>query len=375
MEKNLKILEDAKIQLENYRKNQKSWNDLSYKKFNYEKNYYTDKNSLKRYKVIKAVQYDLRQDDEIFLKFLFEQEIKKHEKETFQGINDSINLVAFLLSKFKNLENVWLFIKAKIANFDTICGFDLEYLVSAGLNRTIDYVKNSDNKLKKKFLSFEEIFSKLSEKSIDEWEKKKTDDYSSKINNNDLLQLAELSLIFEEFEEVKKFLKEWENTQEKTEKTLDKLDSYYFQMNDIKGLIDIKTKLLDYKKTDWEKTYYLISLAELYIKDNNPIKAWELLNIIDSYFKKFDDWKETGLGRFTMEVALDASINLKDNRKLALEIFNWVDNKFTQMKNLSINLFEKAKIAVKLLELNDRENYYQKLYNREYKKILKMREK
>ncbi|MBC7476036.1 MAG: hypothetical protein H7263_17270 [Candidatus Sericytochromatia bacterium] len=143
-------------------------------------------------------------------------------------------------------------------------------------------------------------------------------------------------------------------------------------MDDIKGLIEITTSLLEYKKTDWEKTSFLIYLSELYLKEHNLIKAWDILNIIDSYLKKFDGWEETGLGRSVMDVALDTCMNLKDNRKLALEIFNWIDKKFEQMKNISVSLFEKAIIAAKLLELNDREDYYQKIYDTEHQKILKM---
>jgi hypothetical protein len=66
--------------------------------------------------------------------------IKTHRDEE-GGMSDEIRLSGFLLYKIGNVEDAPLLWEAKRANFDTFCGFDVQMLVGAGVEETLDYLK------------------------------------------------------------------------------------------------------------------------------------------------------------------------------------------------------------------------------------------
>jgi hypothetical protein len=61
------------------------------------------------------------------------------------GMSDDIRLCAFVLYKIANVEDVPLLWEAKTANFDTFCGLDIQMLVGAGVDQTLDYLKTLGN--------------------------------------------------------------------------------------------------------------------------------------------------------------------------------------------------------------------------------------
>lgn len=109
-----------------------------------------DKNSAKRGVLLAALRNDLRGSDEAIVVEFFKQEIEERKA----GVSDtleSIYLCAYLLSKFKNPGNVWLFVEAKTIDFDISSMMDGAFLVSAGIPETYNYVDGSNHKLKSKF--------------------------------------------------------------------------------------------------------------------------------------------------------------------------------------------------------------------------------
>jgi hypothetical protein len=50
---------------------------------------------------------------------------------------------AFLLWRVGDLRDVILLWRAKNIDFDTACGFDIQFLTGAGLNQTIEYLESS----------------------------------------------------------------------------------------------------------------------------------------------------------------------------------------------------------------------------------------
>ena len=67
--------------------------------------------------------------------------IKSHRDEE-AGMSDEIRLSAFMLYKIGNVEHAPLLWDAKQANFDTFCGLDVQLLVGAGVEETLDYLKS-----------------------------------------------------------------------------------------------------------------------------------------------------------------------------------------------------------------------------------------
>lgn len=103
----------------------------------------TDPRERDRMQLAWALQYDARAQDGELLRHALEQEIEWREVAPFQGIGETLEILACLVARERRVEDVWLLARAKLANFDTDCGFDREHLVAGGVAATLAYVRGS----------------------------------------------------------------------------------------------------------------------------------------------------------------------------------------------------------------------------------------
>jgi hypothetical protein len=89
--------------------------------------------------VLEELRRTLSPGDRSLLRFLLEQEIAYHK--TAWGIFESIRLCGFLLFVLAQVEDVALLWEAKTTSFDTMCGFDTQFLVGAGVAPTLAYLQ------------------------------------------------------------------------------------------------------------------------------------------------------------------------------------------------------------------------------------------
>ncbi|BCL79048.1 hypothetical protein ccbrp13_70990 [Ktedonobacteria bacterium brp13] len=98
-----------------------------------------DQHARFRVAVLGELQKTLSPGDRSLLRFLLEQEIAYHE--SAWGIFESIRLCGFLLSVLAHVDDVRLLWEAKTTSFDTMCGFDVQFLVGAGVAPTLSYLQ------------------------------------------------------------------------------------------------------------------------------------------------------------------------------------------------------------------------------------------
>ncbi|SRR5579884_1412395 len=98
-----------------------------------------------RARVLDALQNTLSLKDRPLVRFLMEQEIACHQDEV-ETDSDSIHHCGFLLFLLGQLEDVELLWRAKRASFDTWCGFDIQFLVGAGVAPTLSYLQDIQEK-------------------------------------------------------------------------------------------------------------------------------------------------------------------------------------------------------------------------------------
>lgn len=176
-------------------------NKLGLESFTYserrnEEGAFYDANSINRYRLLIALQLERRDDDDVLLRFLFNQEILAHQRADFQGVFNSIKLNAFLLARFNCVDDLPLFIAACSANFDTQFEFNSKYFLWNGLQVSFDFVMCLDSDSKEFF------YSKVGDSLLncvytdDEMERWKIG----------MQQLYPIGLSFEDFEEEFYFL-------------------------------------------------------------------------------------------------------------------------------------------------------------------------
>ncbi|MFD7417899.1 hypothetical protein [Kitasatospora purpeofusca] len=78
-----------------------------------------------------------------FARYLLAQETESHGHSW--GFRHSIELAALLVAEERRTEDVWLLWNAVCRSFDTWCGLPHRLLLSAGVARTVEYVRSSEH--------------------------------------------------------------------------------------------------------------------------------------------------------------------------------------------------------------------------------------
>lgn len=90
--------------------------------------------------VLEEVQQTLVPGDRALLCFILEQEMRACIHEGGGEYFENLYWAGFLLSLVADVEDVHLLWRAKTLDFDTWSGFDVQFLVGAGVSRTLSYL-------------------------------------------------------------------------------------------------------------------------------------------------------------------------------------------------------------------------------------------
>jgi hypothetical protein len=89
-----------------------------------------------RFRTTRGLLATFAPDDHAFATFLFDEETKNHHGGD-QGLTDTLRLLGLMLYRCGRLDDLPRLWRAKTANFDTQCGFDVQFVVGAGVEATI----------------------------------------------------------------------------------------------------------------------------------------------------------------------------------------------------------------------------------------------
>jgi hypothetical protein len=164
----MQLIVNYQKQLDLVRQNPDLLNDYQFDKDTPSSNHY------QRLRLNIALYNDLQPSDYEIAKFLFMEESKwRTAPAPKDGEVDNLYFSAFILSLFKNPENIWIYHATKNIDFDGSIGFDGEYLVAAGIEKTYAYLETTDHIHKKNLLEYigeTADTCNYSQEEIDEWE-------------------------------------------------------------------------------------------------------------------------------------------------------------------------------------------------------------
>lgn len=353
-------IQDITNNLDIIRKSKDLWSEFKYSE---------PDNYKKRYALAIALQYDYNPDDLELVRFLMENEVKSRENDPYQGIGNTLTLISYLLAKFKRPENVWLFEKAKCANFDTYCGYESEFIFSAGVEATCKYLESCEiteingylypNKDNLRSLFTEDHINKFLNR-IKLW-------YPDNIKDESTESLFGRAIEFNNFAEGERLFRllEEEETNEQ---------SLYYYAKSIKRYdkaIYYQTKLLKKANNGWDRVSALYNIAYMYCLNMEYISAYKTAMKWDKMLVDFRDWIDTSLGRALTETWFDISLGLyqQNKYKLSLCSFKYGDEMGEKIKTCTYCIYEKAKLCSEKLGLVERENYYRQMMIEERKRI------
>ncbi len=172
----------------------------------------SNKNQIKRNRILIALFNDIRTSDFRIVDFMFneEEELRKSANKVEGYEVDPLYLAAFLLTQIGNIDVIWKFIDTKRIDFDSSIGFDLEYLYAFGVEETVDFVRNSNHLNKEKairILGLNNPSLPFTQNEIDEWKKWKSLYFSVfKFPIKDKINFAFQA---KEYEELRKEVPNW----------------------------------------------------------------------------------------------------------------------------------------------------------------------
>ncbi len=96
-----------------------------------------------RESLLKELHGIVNQSHAQLLREILTREMEYRRAEPTGDLYENLYWAAFLLYRIGDLNDVLLLWRAKNLDFDTFCGFDIQFLVGAGVNSTIQYLHPS----------------------------------------------------------------------------------------------------------------------------------------------------------------------------------------------------------------------------------------
>ncbi|TKI58696.1 hypothetical protein E8L90_26695 [Brevibacillus antibioticus] len=351
------------------------WDSFAYSKCKDAYGY--DKNGLKRYALIVQLQYDqtVTEADKELLYYLMSQEIELHKSHPYQGLHESMDIVAYLLAKCKDVNHIPLFVQAKLSNFDTYYGFDTEYIISAGIEEAITYIEENGLYRISSFFQDkkEELETMYTAEHMERWFQSKARDYPANLEDESLITLMDRASDFGNMAEARKLFGKLEEQLGSDKKNYSLLYHQAKQLEEYDKALHYLTQDLPEQEDLFDKVSLWLRIAEIHLLKQDWIQAFASVKQCEPELKLFSSWKRTGLGRRLSEILLDICLKAKDsNESLAREAYRWGDQMLKSTNNYSSNVLRKAHQCAKVLQLKQDKRLYSKKVAIEARRINRM---
>ncbi|GAB1532286.1 MULTISPECIES: hypothetical protein [Brevibacillus] len=351
------------------------WGSFAYSKCKDAYGY--DKNGLKRYALIVQLQYDqtVTEADKELLYYLMSQEIEMHKFHPYQGLHESMDIVAYLLAKYKDVTHIPLFEQAKLSNFDTYYGFDTEYIISAGIEEAITYIQENDLYRISSFFQNkkEELATMYSAEHMERWFQSKARNYPANPEDESLITLMDRACDFGNMAEARKLLERLEEQLGSDKKNYSLLYHQAKQLEEYDKALHYLTLDLPEQEDSFDKVFLWLKIAEIHLLKQDWVQAFASVKQCEPELKLFSSWRSTGLGRSLSETLLDICWKAKDsNEVLAREAYHWANQMLKATNNYSKNVLRKAHQCAKVLQLKQDKRLYSKKVAIEARRINRM---
>ncbi|GAA4260783.1 hypothetical protein [Dactylosporangium darangshiense] len=358
------MMEAARRALEQMRGSPDAWHTVRYERVTGPDGYDRDGNAARRAAVLWALQYDHRVEDLALVRWLAEQEARCRREAPFQGLTEETELAGFLLALLGQVEDVWRQWEIKRANFDTWCGYDVEHLAAAGVQRTIAFVRGSEHSERDDVL---ERLLGLDEEDLSGWWESSRSRFPADPDAEDPLTWIGRAKLADELDLARRWLDRWAAGRPRDKSTLSELR---YQLADL-GAFDeaaaAQREALAYAGNAWDSASGRRSLAELERRAGHHDAAWEALRACRRALDDVPGWSEVGLGRmYVEELFLLAGAA---SAALTRTVFDEADRQAGSVGDLPLVVLRAAAEAAEKAGRDDRARHYRTLRDAEQRRI------
>jgi hypothetical protein len=336
-----------------------------------------DPNAVPRYALLLALQYDLRTEDRALVRYLFEQEMLRHRREPFQGLHPALCLAGYLLATDRMVEHVWLFAGAKLANFDTYLGFDLEYLVSAGIEGTLAFVRAADtHPLRKDVLDWlvgNDGKCVLNEDQLVSWWRRVEADFPAQLSDEQPEVRLNQALGLNDLVEARRWLETWEALLSRTSRRLRTVAWYWAQVREWDRAGAVVAEILDHDDLSaWDRASLQVQAVSYHREAGRTAEAGRQLLAARRTLADIEAWWSSGLGRSATEEALLIVQALPPGNEEADEAYRWACEQLKRHGVATLHLLQLAESAA--AHVGDKKGHarYSQLARKERQRIDRM---
>lgn len=262
-----------------------------------------DKNATARRQVTWALQRDFQVEDRALLAYALAEEVKWRHEDPWQGIGETLEILAGLAALQRDPANVWVLCRAKQANFDTGCGFDLEHAFAAGVIETLQFVRASTHPEREKVLALllnRDGTALFDDAAIEEWLARNPGSLPLDPREQALVWL-DRALSLERSDLARGFLDEWMLGRERDVNTLASLAYHLENLESWSEASATRKECFPSRHDPFEAASEACQIARLERKAGCPDAAEPWLGTAARLHAEHRDWREIGLGRMFVE--------------------------------------------------------------------------
>ena len=338
----LSIISEAVKRLASFRHDRSHWVACAYREESNVERGTFDGNELERCRFLIALQYHCVAEDEEFVRFLFDQEVLARQRDSFQGCGDSLRLASYLLSRSNSPSDFWRFAEAKFANFDTLCGYDTQFLLSAGVESALSAFTASEHPLKEeveKLLFDEHGTCRFSMEDMSEWRRQLGEYFPGCVHAESVRVWIDRSIVFQCLDEGRALLDEWELSQ--PNEPMSSLRDLRQALGDFTNAIEKQQVILRDAKDTWDRVSAALTLANLHMEVDQPVRAWAVIAAHSTFLGQIEGWEQVGLGRMLVKTAFDVAKAVPIHAA-SQAAFDWACDHESQLQSTTLEILQTA---------------------------------
>lgn len=357
-------LKDIREKLNEIKQDEALWNEFAYRKN--DAGYGCDQNGLKRYALIIELQYDPGAP-EALVRYLMEHETAMHRNSPYKGIHMSLKIISYLLAKFRNVENIWLFDRAKTANFDTYTGLEAEHLYCAGVAKTAAYIDVDTLDARSSFYRIRNSLRTLfTEADIEKWFKAKEAQFPSRREKESLRCLVDRAITLKNYAEGELMLQKLAESFEGPDTNYAILYQRAKELRAYNKAMYYLTKKLEGAVNPFDRAAALADMVEVHLIKQDYINAEAKLALCEAELLKFGEWKAGVQGRNLTALLLNISLGCssKGKQDLAQKAFALATELVRHSDSYTSEILEEGRRCAEILALEPEIAYYDSLLHR-----------
>ncbi len=310
-------MESAREELARLRQDRSSWQELCYDEAVGADGYAYDTAMARRAKVLWALQYDRRAEDHALLRHIAEQEAVCRRKAPLAGLSDETRLAGFLLAEHGEISDVWTHWAIKRANFDTTTGYDVENLLAAGVDATVEHVRESEHEDKDALLK--QVLDRQGEPIVTEdevaaWFERKSDQFPSDPADEDPMTWVDRARLVGDVDAAREYLARWAEDRPRDQSTLSQLRYNQSALGDYAAAAQTQEEYLSLLSTPRDLAVNWCTLAEYRRRAEQYEAALAALRKCGRVIVEVPNWEQYSMGRTYVKelvlLALAADVQL-----------------------------------------------------------------